>query len=90
LKKRRKYNLCERVEKPVKMDNGHDVRAQAAERQRRFKVRQRAGIMVVPVEVDWRVLDLLIRMGWVKEEQASSPLLVGQAIAGRLAKSARA
>ncbi len=58
-------------------------------RQRWCRVRRAKGIVVVPVEVDWRVLDLLIKMGWVAEADARSRERIGRAIAERLAKSAR-
>jgi hypothetical protein len=36
-----------------------------AARQKRCRDRRKAGVMVVPVEVNGPVLDLLIRMGWL-------------------------
>jgi len=57
-------------------------------RQKRCRLRQRAGVMVVPVEIDGQVLDLLIKMGWVTEADAGSREKVGQAIGQRLARSA--
>jgi hypothetical protein len=59
----------------------------AAARRKRARDRREAGIMVVPVEVDGPVLDLLIRMGWLKEADAEDPVKVGLAIHGGLMRS---
>jgi hypothetical protein len=49
------------------------------------------GIMVVPVEVDWRVLEMLAGVGCMSETVASSEdaTAIGQAIAEWFARSAR-
>jgi hypothetical protein len=77
------------IQKSKKVDNGHGEAASLAARQRRCRQRRKSGIMVVPVEVDGPVLDLLIKMGVIKEEHAGSPASVGRSIGEMLARSAR-
>jgi hypothetical protein len=54
-----------------------------AQRQRRFRQRRRDHLVVVPVEVDWDILDLLtdLRVGWLLEADAESNEKIGEAIA---------
>ena len=54
--------------------------SQAAERQRRYRQRRRAGIQIVPVEVDAGILNTLIREGRLSEQD----LLYSEKIADAL------
>jgi hypothetical protein len=54
--------------------------SQAAERQRRYRQRRRAGIQIVPVEVDAGILNTLIREGRLSEQD----LLYSEKIAAAL------
>ncbi len=53
----------------------------AAERQRRHRDRQRAGIFVVPVQVTGEMVEALCRRGDLDEGDSSGPDQVGEAIA---------
>ena len=48
--------------------------------QRTWRRRVKAGLIVVPVEVDSAILDLLIRTGWLGESGASDKAAIGRAI----------
>jgi hypothetical protein len=52
-----------------------------AERQRRFRQRRHAHIIVVPVEVSGVILDLLVDAKWIAEPDTLSSEKVGAAIA---------
>lgn len=53
----------------------------AAERQRRYRQRQRDGVQVVPVEVDHALVQKLIDSGWVSEAEAVDPERLADAVA---------
>ena len=57
--------------------------------QRNYRRRQKAGVMLVGVEVDGAILDLLCRNGWVSEASAADKAAVGHAITSLLADAAR-
>jgi hypothetical protein len=48
---------------------------------RTYRRRIKAGLVVVPVEVDSAILDLLCRTGWLAESGASDKAAIGRAIA---------
>jgi hypothetical protein len=48
------------------------LKALSAARQKRYRVRRDLCIMVLPIEVSWRVLDLLVEVRAVSEATASS------------------
>ena len=54
-------------------------------KRRRYRQRQKLGIIVAPVEVDEQLLNLLINNGWLREEDSSDRPSVGYAIAHMLA-----
>ena len=59
------------------------------ERQRRCRARQRGGQAIYPVAIDGSVIDLLIRLGWLRDGDATNPQCVSQAIAAMLTDAAR-
>jgi hypothetical protein len=52
-----------------------------AERQRRFRRRRQAHVIVAPVEVSGAILDLLVDAEWIAEPDTLSSEKVGAAIA---------
>jgi hypothetical protein len=62
------------------------------QRLRRHRARRRAGIICVPVLVDYRILDLLCEtnpkrgLGWLKPEDAEDPKRIAKAISDGLAR----
>jgi hypothetical protein len=45
-----------------------------------YRRRQKAGLIVVGVEIDGGILDLLIRTGWLAEPGAGDKVAIGRAI----------
>jgi hypothetical protein len=68
---------------------GARSRARRAARDRRHRQRMRDGRTVVGVEIDARVLELLVRLRWLAERDAADRGAVGQAIAAMLQDAAR-
>ena len=56
----------------------------AAERQRAYRKRVKASCVVVPVEVDAAIVDLLVRLRWLREREAGDRGKIGQAISALL------
>lgn len=55
---------------PPEGDDGHEAAAHGgdgAERQRRYRLRQLAGIRVVTIEVNDATMDLMMALGWLEE-----------------------
>jgi hypothetical protein len=57
----------------------------ARERKARYKRRQRAGRIVVPVEIGETVIDGLVAIGWLPERDATNARRIGNAVAEMLA-----
>jgi hypothetical protein len=68
-----------------------EKKANAAARQRRYRTRYDEGTIVVPLELGWQEVDMLVREGWVKPASADSKdrARIGQEIKERLTRSAR-
>ena len=64
-------------------------RARDCERQRRHRALERNGYAVAPVKVSAEMIDLLCRLGWLRDTDAVNPQKVGAAISALLADSAR-
>ncbi len=66
----------------------------AAEKQRRYRERKRAGSRIASTEISSDVIEGLIRHGWISAEEAKDPSALGAALAdladcycdGRLAR----
>lgn len=58
-------------------------------RDRRYRHRLRAGKIIAPVEVDAAIVDLLIKLEWLREADAGSSRAIADAIGRMLAASAR-
>ena len=54
--------------------------SQAAERQRRYRRRRRAGIQVVPVEVDAEIVNMLVTKGCLSEQDTLDPQKIADAL----------
>ena len=67
----------------------YDARRTARERQRRCRARQRGGQAIYPVAVDGNVIDLLIRLNWLRDGDSTNPRYVSQAIEQMLCDAAR-
>ena len=52
----------------------------AAERQCRYRQRRRAGIRVVPVEVDAEIVDTLVMKGWLSDQDTLDPKNIAAAL----------
>ena len=52
----------------------------AAKRQRRYRLRQRKNVGVVPAEVGHALIEMMIAVGALSEKGALDPLEVGRAI----------
>ena len=52
----------------------------AAERQYRYRQRRRAGIQVVPVEVDAEIVDTLVMKGWLSDQDTLDPKNIAAAL----------
>jgi hypothetical protein len=68
----------------------HDGDANRARRraaQRRYRRRQRSGVMVLAVEVNAEVLDFVIRTAWAKDGDGAAEL--GRAVGRMLADAAK-
>ena len=73
------------------MESFRETRLKALKlaRQRRWKHRIKNHLACTTVEYDGEVLDLLVRLGWLREQDASSPKAVGRAVTALLRQSAR-
>jgi hypothetical protein len=78
------------VDRPLPSRRGNN-----AAKQRRNRHRRKRGLIVVPVEIDGQVLDMLIKMRWITEEEATDTgdwrkvrAKIGIRIGERLARSA--
>ena len=58
----------------------------AAERQRRYRARQRRGVVVAHVEVPTRVIEALIDKGLLPENKATEPWTLGAALVAAVKK----
>jgi hypothetical protein len=70
-------------------DHQQAARVAARERQKRHRVRQTCGQVIYPVTVDGSVIDLLIRLGWLRDDDAINPRCVSEAIGAMLGDAAR-
>jgi hypothetical protein len=61
----------------------------ARNRNRKHRDRVRRGLLVIPVEVDSKILDLLVRHRWMREADSHDIGAIGAAIKGLLMLSAR-
>jgi hypothetical protein len=71
-------------------DHATGPKTTKAAKQRRYRIRRKHGIMVLPdVEADIRVLDMLVRVGAITEDDANSgdATRIGQAISRWFARS---
>lgn len=57
-----------------------DAGISPAERARRYRKRQRAGIQVVAVEIDQATVEALVRMGRLDRNAIGDPLAIGEAL----------
>jgi hypothetical protein len=64
-------------------------RAAARQRQKRHRARQHNGLAVYPVTVSAETIDMLCRLGWLRDCDAGDPQRVSAAISALLADSAR-
>jgi hypothetical protein len=64
-------------------------RQRATARKRRYRHRLRAGISVYAVEVDGSVLDMLVRLHWLRDSEAADPKEVSRALTALLADAAK-
>lgn len=60
--------------------NDHAEPVSAAERMRRYRERQRAGVRCVPVEVSREVIDALVARGLLDSDSAATDAELGQAL----------
>lgn len=63
-------------------------REQNTARVRRYRRRRALGLAMAPVEVDAEIIDLLVRLRWLRDEEAGDMEAVGKAIAVGLAETA--
>jgi hypothetical protein len=49
-------------------------------KRRRYRLRQKLGIIVAPVEIDEIILQTLITAGWLRDVDSADRRLVGEAI----------
>jgi hypothetical protein len=73
---------------PTKPTRAERKRA-AAIRQKRWRIRRKAGDVIFPVRGNASILDMLIRTRWLLESDAADPVKVGEAIHALLARSAK-
>jgi hypothetical protein len=74
------------LQRPPKADRR---RSAASARQARYRARSRNGRVVVSVEVDERLLDLLVRLRWLREAAAGDRAAIGRALQAMLRDAAR-
>ena len=65
-----------------------DRRRRATYRQRRYRARQRSGVVTAIVELDGEVLDLLVRLQWLQESAVADRRAIGKAISAMLRDTA--
>jgi hypothetical protein len=63
-------------------------RRASRERQRRWRERQQSGCAVYQVTVTGEVLDMLVRLGWLRDSEATDRQQVSRAISELLADAA--
>ena len=63
---------------------GKPASLSAAQRQRKFRERKRAGKRVLAIEVETEFVDQLIEWGWIKADQIKNPSILGDVIADAL------
>lgn len=61
--------------------------AAARDRQRRFRARQRSGVMPIVVEIDAAIINLLIMAEWLAEADAGDKAAIARALERMLAAS---
>jgi hypothetical protein len=81
--------MLDRAAPPARQAQRQARRSSSAVRSRAYRQRQRAGRIVAPVPVDADVIELLLRLGWISEADASDRRAIGAAIATMLADTAR-
>jgi hypothetical protein len=64
-------------------------RALATARQSAWRQRQRDGVACYTVTIDGSVIDMLVRLGWLRDDEATDKRQVSRAIAELLADTAR-
>jgi hypothetical protein len=69
------------------LERRRDSRQARRERKARWKRRQAAGRICVQVEIDERVIDGLVAIGWLSEGNSTDARRIGTAIAALLADS---
>jgi hypothetical protein len=74
--------------RPAEASPAERRRRRRADQQRRHRRRQRDGTRVYSVEVDDRVLEMLVRLRWLPESAAGDPREVAAALGRLLADSA--
>ena len=60
-------------------------RMRGRSRQAAFRARQKAGVAIYAVPIDGAVIDLLVRLRWLRDQDATSRRAVAKAIADLLA-----
>ncbi len=61
----------------------------AAERQRKFRERKRAGKRVLAIEVENEFVDRLVSWGWIRTDEIKNPTILGDVIADILESKKR-
>jgi hypothetical protein len=81
------------LERPARADrrqgSGHCPDPSATARQRRFRRRQRHGLMPVTIEVDSAIVAMLVETRWLAERDAGDKAAIGHAIERLLADAAQ-
>ena len=73
--------MLERPTKPRQRARQQTSAERRRARQRAYRKRLRESRVIVSVEVDAATLDLLLRLGWLRERDAADRQAVGAAIA---------
>jgi hypothetical protein len=68
----------------------HRARAANAARQSAWRSRQRVGVACYTVTIDAAIIDMLVRLHWLADDQATDRRAVGEAITHLLADAAKA
>jgi hypothetical protein len=75
--------------------SGNPLKRRAAKRQkatartRRYRQRRQDGVAVYRVEISATVIDMLVRLGWLRDGEATDSREVSRAIAALLADAAK-